>query len=94
MQIAESPSNSSHLIEVMALPTTSDTGLWDLSGMRFAKETKCSECLAYKIIVTKPAYLRKLSGGQIQSITNPLGRSTQQAYNGIASNNNAIVPSA
>ena len=69
-------------------------GLWDLSGVRFAKETKCSGCLAYKIIVTKPVYLRKLSGGQIQSITNPLGRSTQQAYNGIASNNNAIVPPA
>ena len=69
-------------------------GLWDLSGMRFATETKCSECFAYKIIVSKSAYLRKWSGGQIQSITNPLGHSTQQSYNGIASNNNAIVPPA
>ena len=62
--------------------------------MRLATEAKCSECLPYKIVVSKSEYLRKLSGGQIQSITNPLDRSTQQAYNGIASNNNAIVPPA
>ena len=62
--------------------------------MQFAAETKCSVCLAYKIIVSKSAYLRKWTDGQIQSITNTLDHSTQLAYNGIASNNNAIVPPA
>ena len=50
--------------------------------------------LGLKIIVSKSADLRKWTGGQFQSITNTLDHSTQQAYNGIASNNNAIVPPA